>query len=78
MAVGAETIITDIPGYMPGISYPSWEDVIYKNLVMLVGEEHAAPASAEKGRRIFRLRRYPGHYARRPGQYRRGFGNLPR
>ena len=49
MAVGAETIITDIPGYMPGISYPELEDVIYKNLVMLLGEEHAAPASAERG-----------------------------
>lgn len=49
MAVGAETIITDIPGYMPGISYPELEDVIYKNLVMLLGEEHAAPASTERG-----------------------------
>lgn len=49
MAVGAETIITDIPGYMPGMAYPELEDVMYQNLVMLVGADKAAPASTERG-----------------------------
>ncbi len=49
MAVGAETVITDIPGYMPGIPYPALEQVIYNNLVLLLGEEKVAPASHGMG-----------------------------
>lgn len=44
MAVGAQTTIVDIPGYMPGISYPELIEVMRQNLVQLIGEDAVAPA----------------------------------
>ncbi|MBQ1271586.1 MAG: amidohydrolase [Clostridia bacterium] len=48
MAIGAECIVTELPGYMPGISYPELEDVMYQNLKMLCGDA-AAPMGTERG-----------------------------
>lgn len=48
MAVGAECIITDIPGYMPGVGYPELEDIMYQNLVMLLGKDKVMVAPTEK------------------------------
>ena len=48
-AVGAKTVITDIPGYMPGTAYPELEEVMYDNLVGLFGAEHVSRAPEERG-----------------------------
>ena len=38
-AIGASIIIEEIPGYLPRISYPPFEDVFRKNAIDLLGEE---------------------------------------
>lgn len=48
-SVGAETVITDFPGYMPSVEYPELAEVMYQNLVELFGEEHASRAPKVRG-----------------------------
>lgn len=48
MAVGAETTVIDIPGYMPGISYPELVEIMRQNLVSLLDEESVGPIDTER------------------------------
>ena len=49
MAVGAETEVINLPGYLPFITNGGLMDVMYGNLVELMGEEHVQKTDAAGG-----------------------------
>ena len=48
-AVGAKTVITDFPGYMPSVEYPEMAGVMYGNLAALLGEENVSLIPGKRG-----------------------------
>ncbi len=48
-AVGAETVITELPGYLPAVLNDKLMDLMYENLKALVGEENALRTCAGFG-----------------------------